>query len=168
MPFGLTNVGATYQRAVRIIFHDLIHKTLEDYTDDILVKSHDILDHLHHLEDGFDHMEKYHFMLNLKTYVFGVTSGKLLGIIFLWIGTKVNPKKVKDIMGMPPFRKLRKLKSLQGNLKSIRRFIPQLIDICHPFTHLLKKDYSFKWYPICQCIFETLNQYLENPPILVS
>ena len=39
MPFGLKNAGATYQREMTAIFHDLIHKTLEDYVDDILVKS---------------------------------------------------------------------------------------------------------------------------------
>lgn len=40
MPFELKNVGATYQRAMKLIFHDYIHKILEDlYVDDILAKS---------------------------------------------------------------------------------------------------------------------------------
>lgn len=39
MPFGLKNVGATYQRAMALIFHDFIHNILEDYVDDILEKS---------------------------------------------------------------------------------------------------------------------------------
>lgn len=34
MPFGLKNVGATYQRAMTLIFHDYMHKILEDYIDD--------------------------------------------------------------------------------------------------------------------------------------
>ena len=37
MPFDLKNVGATYQRAMIAIFHDLIHKILKNYVDDILV-----------------------------------------------------------------------------------------------------------------------------------
>ncbi|KAH9291351.1 hypothetical protein KI387_043459, partial [Taxus chinensis] len=36
MPFGLKNAGATYQRAMTYIFHDLLHKTVEDYVDDLL------------------------------------------------------------------------------------------------------------------------------------
>ena len=36
MPFGLKNVGATYQRAMTTIFHDMMHKEIEDYVDDIL------------------------------------------------------------------------------------------------------------------------------------
>ena len=39
MPFGLKNAGATYQRAMMAIFHDMMHQELEDYMDDIVVKS---------------------------------------------------------------------------------------------------------------------------------
>jgi len=36
MNFGLKNVGATYQRVMVTMFHDLIHKPVEFYMDDIL------------------------------------------------------------------------------------------------------------------------------------
>ena len=39
MPFSLKNAGATYQRAMTAIFHDMMHKEIEDYVDDIVVKS---------------------------------------------------------------------------------------------------------------------------------
>ena len=39
MPFGLKNAGATYQRAMKTIFHDIMHKNMEDYVDDTLAKS---------------------------------------------------------------------------------------------------------------------------------
>jgi len=39
MPFGLKNAGATYQRTMIAIFHDMMHKEREDYVDDIVVKS---------------------------------------------------------------------------------------------------------------------------------
>ncbi|KAM0991177.1 hypothetical protein ACFX2I_009593 [Malus domestica] len=39
MPFGLKNAGATYQRAMNAIFHDLIGHSMEVYIDDIVVKS---------------------------------------------------------------------------------------------------------------------------------
>jgi len=39
MPFVLKNVGATYQRAMSAIFHDMMHVYVEVYVDDILVKS---------------------------------------------------------------------------------------------------------------------------------
>lgn len=39
MPFGLKNAGAIYQRAMITMFHQHIHKIMEVYVDDILVKS---------------------------------------------------------------------------------------------------------------------------------
>ena len=39
MPIGLKNAGATYQRTMMAIFHDMMHQELEDYVDDIVVKS---------------------------------------------------------------------------------------------------------------------------------
>ena len=39
MTFGLKNAGATYQRAMNYIFHDLIDRLVEIYIDDVVVKS---------------------------------------------------------------------------------------------------------------------------------
>ena len=39
MPFGLKNVSATYQRAMTTIFHDMMHKNMEDYVENTLAKS---------------------------------------------------------------------------------------------------------------------------------
>src|ERR1041384_7588642 len=46
MTFGLKNTGATYQRAMNYIFHDLIGKLVEVYIDDVVVKSTAPEDHL--------------------------------------------------------------------------------------------------------------------------
>ena len=45
MPFGLKNVGATYQRATTTLFHDMIHNDVEVYVDDMIVKSQDRANH---------------------------------------------------------------------------------------------------------------------------
>ena len=39
MPFGLKNVGPTYQRLMTKMFRPLLGKTIEVYIDDMLVKS---------------------------------------------------------------------------------------------------------------------------------
>ena len=39
MLFGLKNAGATYQRAMTALFHDMIHKEMEVYVDDMIAKS---------------------------------------------------------------------------------------------------------------------------------
>ncbi|KAM2504330.1 hypothetical protein PS1_038265 [Malus domestica] len=39
MLFGLKNAGATYQRAMNTIFHDLIGTIVEVYIDNVVIKS---------------------------------------------------------------------------------------------------------------------------------
>ena len=39
MPFGLKNIGATYQRLMNHVLQDHIGKNIEVYVDDIIVKS---------------------------------------------------------------------------------------------------------------------------------
>ena len=39
MSFGLKNVGATYQWAMVGLFHDMMHKEIEVYVDDMVAKS---------------------------------------------------------------------------------------------------------------------------------
>ena len=39
MPFGLKNAGATYMRAMTTMFHDMMHREIEVYVDDVIIKS---------------------------------------------------------------------------------------------------------------------------------
>ena len=39
MPVDLKNVGDNYQRVVTMVFHDMMHKKMEDYVGDTLFKS---------------------------------------------------------------------------------------------------------------------------------
>ena len=120
MPFGLKNAGATYQRAMTTIFHDMMHKNMEDYVDDTLAKSQHRNTHLDDLRLILDRMEKFQLRLNPKKCAFGVTSGMLLGYIISEKGIEVDPEKVQAIMEMPPPRNIKQLRGLQGCLQSIR------------------------------------------------
>ena len=39
MSFGLKNARTTYQRATTTLFHDMMHRDVEVYMDDMIVKS---------------------------------------------------------------------------------------------------------------------------------
>lgn len=52
MSFGLKNAGSTYQRAMNLIFHDSIGKSMEVYIDDVVLKSIDVGQHLADLEQA--------------------------------------------------------------------------------------------------------------------
>jgi hypothetical protein len=50
MTFELKNAGATYQRAMNYIFHDLIGKLVKICIDDVVVKSASVEGHLGDLQ----------------------------------------------------------------------------------------------------------------------
>lgn len=81
MPFGLKNAGATYQRIINTIFHDLIEGYLKCYIDDIVVKSQSMEKHLVHLTATFERMREFKLKLNPLKYAFGVSVGNFLGYV---------------------------------------------------------------------------------------
>lgn len=75
MPFGLKNVGATYQRLMDKVFIDQIGKNLEVYVDDMVMKSDDPEQHPTDLEDIFSQLGKHNMRLNPEKCSFGVQGG---------------------------------------------------------------------------------------------
>lgn len=167
MPFGLKNAGATYQRAATTILHDLIHDTVEVYVDDMIVKSHDRGEHISALKSFFDRIRKYNLRLNPQKCVFGVTSGKLLGFIVSKDGIKVDSDKVKAIQELPPPRTEKEIRGFLGRIQYISRFISQLSTRCEPIFKLLRKNVPKKWNEECQASFDSMKEYLSNPPVLM-
>ena len=84
------------------IFHDMMHKNMEDYVDDTLANSKKRDTHLDDLEVILDCMKQFLLRLNPKKCAFGVTSRKLLGFIISEKIVEVDPKKVQAIMDMLP------------------------------------------------------------------
>ncbi|PKI70913.1 hypothetical protein CRG98_008708, partial [Punica granatum] len=102
MPFGLKNAEATYQRAMVTLFHDMMHKKVEFYVDDMIAKSKEGEDHLVNLKRLFDRLKEYKLRLNSAKCTFGARSGKLLGFVVSERGIEVDPDIVKAIKELPP------------------------------------------------------------------
>lgn len=83
MPFDLSNVRATFQRAMDHAFGELINKIILIYLDDIIFFSKSINDHLEHLRQVFEKCMKFGISINLKKLIFMVNQGKLLDHIIL-------------------------------------------------------------------------------------
>ena len=100
MPFGLKNARATYQRAATTLFHDMRHRDIEVYVDDMIVKSRGRTNHLATLKRFFERIQKFRLRLNPKKCTFGVTSGKLLGHMVSERGIEVDLDKIRAILDM--------------------------------------------------------------------
>ena len=53
MPFGVKNAGGTYQRMVMKIFEPILGKTMDDYINDMVVKSKEKSNHIRDLTEVF-------------------------------------------------------------------------------------------------------------------
>lgn len=144
-----------------------MHKTMEDYVDDTMVQSTKCNTCLQDLGPILDHMEKFSLRHNPKNCAFGITSRELLGYIVSAKGIEVDPEKVQAIMDMPPPHNISQMRSLQGRLLSIRRFISQLVDRSQPFTKTLHKGVKYNWSQDCDQSLTQIKKYLANPPILM-
>ncbi|XP_071905959.1 uncharacterized protein [Coffea arabica] len=167
MPFGLKNAGATYQRTMTTLFHDMIHREMEVYVDDIIIKSKRAEDHLVDLKKLFERLRKYNLKLNPAKCAFGAPAGKLLGFIVSKKGIEIDPAKIKAIRDMPVPKTQKDVKSFLGKINFIGRFIGQLTATCEPLFKLLRKNVPLYWNEECQQAFDKIKDYLLHPPVLV-
>jgi hypothetical protein len=74
MTFGLKNVGAEYERAINLIFHDLLGIILEMYIIEFVIKLDSMDNHLVDLHLALERMCWYGLKINPLKYVFGVST----------------------------------------------------------------------------------------------
>ena len=91
----------------------------------------------------------------------------MLGYIISAKGIEVDPEKVQAIMDMPPPNNISQLRTLQGRLQFIRRFISQLVDKAQAFNKNLHKGSTHIWNSDCQQSLDQIKGYLAKPPVLM-
>ena len=80
----------------------MMHQELEDYVDDIVVKSRRREEHFHVLKRVFERCRAFKLRMNHLKCAFGVSSGKFLGFLVYSRGIDVDPAKATAIATMRP------------------------------------------------------------------
>ena len=150
------------------MFHDMMHKEIEDYVDDIVVKSKKREDHLETLRKVFDRCRLYKLKINPLKCAFGVSVGKFLGFLVHDRRIDVYPAKASAIVTMKALASNKELKSFMGRLSYIRRFIPGLAVVTSIFTPLMKKGAPFVWSVACQQAFEKIQAIMTKLPTVCA
>nr|ABF97185.1 retrotransposon protein, putative, unclassified [Oryza sativa Japonica Group] len=169
MTFGLKSAGATYQRAMNYIYHDLIGWLVEVYIDDVVVKSKEIEDHIADLRKVFERTRKYGLKMNPTKCAFGVSTGQFLGFLVHERGIEVTQRSVNAIKKIQPPENKTELQEMIGKIKFVRRFISNLSGRLEPFTPLLrlKADQQFTWRAEQHKALDDIKEYLSSPPVLI-
>ena len=119
MPFGLKNVGSTYQRMMTRMFEPQLGKNIEIYVDDMVVKSKAVSEHLGDLDSTFGILRKHKLRLNASKCSFGVGSGKFLGYMVTYKGIEVNPDQIKAINDLKPPQNAKEVQKLTGMIAAL-------------------------------------------------
>uniref|UniRef100_A0A803MNB4 Reverse transcriptase domain-containing protein n=1 Tax=Chenopodium quinoa TaxID=63459 RepID=A0A803MNB4_CHEQI len=121
MPFGLKNAGATYQRAMNLIFDEMIGDFMEVYIDDVLVKFHDLSKHLEHLILPFERMRKFNLKMNPLKCAFGFKASNFLGFLVHKNSIEVDQNKAKAVLEASPPANKKELQKFPGQINYVRR-----------------------------------------------
>ena len=168
MPFGLINVGNTFQRAMDIAFKGLVNKSVVIYLDDITVYSKKRGNHLRDLKQNFQRCQRYGISLNPKKFFFALSEGKLLGFIVSKSGIHIDPDRIKEISKIPLPHNKKAMQSFLGQINFAKRFVLDFSRIMSPLQAMIKKNSIFKWG---QEEYEALNlikQAIVNAPSLAT
>src|SRR6185312_9060349 len=138
MTFALKNAGATYQRAMNLIFHDLIGVILEVYIDDIVIKSAGLDHHLADLRLALERMRWYGLKMNPLKCAFGVSAGKFLGFIIHEKGIEIDHKRVEAMKKVEAPTCKKDLQKFLGKVNYLRRFISNMSRKIDAFTPILR------------------------------
>ncbi|GJW74190.1 reverse transcriptase domain-containing protein [Tanacetum coccineum] len=102
MPFGLRNVGATYQRLVDKAFHKQIGRNIEVYVDDLVIKSRMEDEIVRDIEETFKTLRDINMKLNPKKCTFGIEEG-------MFLGYKVSTRGLKTTEAEEAFKQIKKV-----------------------------------------------------------
>ncbi|XP_048635041.1 uncharacterized protein LOC125608650 [Brassica napus] len=166
MPFGLCNAPATFQRCMMSIFSDLIEDVVEVFMDDFSVYGSSFSACLSNLCRVLQRCEDTNLVLNWEKCHFMVKEGIVLGHKISEKGIEVDKAKIDVMVGLPPPKTVKDIRSFLGHAGFYRRFIKDFSMITRPLTRLLCKEATFSFDVECLQAFKKLKGELVSAPIV--
>lgn len=169
MPFGLQGAAATFQRLVDQVLRGL-DSCAAAYIDDIVIFSESWEQHLEHLTEVFERVQRAGLVVNAKKCQIAKQQVSFLG--YVAGGGSVRPQvdKLQAILLCAPPSTKKSVRSFLGLIGWYRRFIPNFASRAAPLTDLTRKSSSskVKWTSECEHAFQDLKSCLCKDPVLQS
>ena len=184
MPFGLSNMGASFCHLMEMCLGDQQYITLLFYLNDICVFSSTINEMLDRVGLVLCHLKGFNLKIKPKKTYFFQSSVVFLGHVLSKDGISPNPEKVSKVKNWPVPKSAKEVHSFLGLASYYHRFSPQfakwanpLHDLIHPIV--TKKKHAgvtvpplspnlppFQWMAEHQESFDKLKEALISAPIL--
>lgn len=166
MSFHIKNANATYQRAMIVIFHYILHGCFENSVNNVLTSSGCPSPYKWSEED----------LCSADSITCGWTLEMCLwclfreicGVHYLLKRNDLDLAKTKAIRNIESPKTCKQLKSFMGRVSYVQRFIPVLAKILELFHKLPKRNIQFKWSKEQQIAFQKAKGVLSSPLAMIS
>ena len=136
------------------------------YTDDIVIATETIEDHIMRIKEVFKCLREAGFKMRAEKCDFMRTETKYLGRIVSADGIKPDPEAVTKIREWLPPRNKEELQSFLGFANYYRDFVPFHAAKVQPMQELLKKNQHFSWERRHQEAFDSVKRALSDATTL--
>lgn len=140
MPQGYKNSPAIFQRAMNIIFQDLIDRICLIYIDDILIFGENKIKHDKNLETVLKRIKEYGLVENIHKRQECLEEINFLGYRISLNKIKPLVKRCQGILDYATPKTKKQLQRLLGVINYDRNFINGITELAKPFYNLLNKE----------------------------
>ncbi|MCO5575355.1 hypothetical protein L7F22_029155 [Adiantum nelumboides] len=165
MPFGMTNVPATFQRFMNHVFQAFFGKSIRVYIDDFCIYSSKAL-HVQKVEEGLQRLNGFGGQLNPDKCHIGEDEVILLGHKISQRGIEVDPAKAKALLELPSPKSIKEVTSFMQKVKYMARFIHLASELLHPLQKLTQQV-EFAWSVDLEEYFKSIKMVLSELPTLM-
>lgn len=169
MGFGLTGAPNTFQGAMNSSLSQkpkLLRHCVLVFFDDILVFSKTLEEHLQHVKEVLQILQKDKWYVKYSKCEFASQKLLYLGHVISTDGVSTDPSKISTIEQWPSPVSAKEVRSFLGLAGYYRKFIKHFGIIAKPLTNLLRKGVHFLWTTVEETAFQTLKHSLVTAPVL--
>ncbi len=136
MPFGLSNSPAVFQALVNDVLRDMVDQFIYVYLDDILIFSSSLQEHVQHVRQVLQRLLENGIFVKAEKCAFHAQSVPFLDFIVSPEGVRMDPDRVKAVVGWPNPDSRKALQRFLGFANFYWRFIRNFIQLAAPLTAL--------------------------------
>lgn len=164
MPFGLVNAPSTFQKLMtHEVLPGFINRFVFVYLDDIIIYSQTPDDHLRHLRQVFERLQKHGLRCSAEKCTFGKSSLDYLGHRITANGNEPQQEHITRIVNATQPTNRKKMSAFLGLCGWIREYVPNFSEMAAPLTALLSPKIRYTWGPLQEEAFQQVKEAFKQP-----